>query len=186
MAARTTWPTPADALDRQPAALDGTMLAQRLQRVLRTGGQITATGRQQRADGILIKPHQQNQQAGEHFFAAFSSALRKSSLCAPRGPFLSGVICGRTTRSSAGRFSAICLKASRIRRLIRLRSTACGNRRLDTIIPSRASPSSLGLAKTWKYAVRTAQRCVNTASYSAAFNKRWRRENPCPPDKAET
>lgn len=146
MSAGAAGPASANALDSEPATLDRPMLAQGFQRIFGTAWQVPAAGRQQRADGVLIKPYQQNQQAGEHFLAACSSARCKSPLLP--GSLLPAATCGRTTRSSAGNAIAMCLKVSRMRRRMRLRSTAFGNSRLDTIMPSRGRPSSLGLAKT--------------------------------------
>lgn len=76
--------------------------------------------------------------------AALLMAVRKSTASKAS----SGRQCGLTTRSSGGSSLAESLKVSRIKRRILLRSTALENNRLDTIMPSRGWPDSLGRPMT--------------------------------------
>lgn len=61
MTATTPGMTAANALDCQPATLEYPVFLQSEYCILRTGRAITATGRQKRADGILVNPNQTQQ-----------------------------------------------------------------------------------------------------------------------------
>ena len=46
------------AFERKPATLQRTILAKRLNSILRAGGHIAARGRCEGRDAVLVKPHQ--------------------------------------------------------------------------------------------------------------------------------
>ena len=83
-----------NALECQPAAFECAVFAHGFHRILRAGGGVAAAWRQHRADGILVKPDQQQHQPGRdiHFFTRIncansvraSAALLRSKRCRTR------------------------------------------------------------------------------------------------------
>src|SRR5450830_33886 len=142
--------TAADAACREPAAFCRAVCAQRLQRVVRAARIEAARRCHQGADGNLIEPQQEGKQgfhgAGRAFawIAAWAANRRVSSTRSSAFSF--AVVAGpalvltdfdsRTTQSMAGR--PVTRNSSRVTRLMVLRVTARGARRLATTTPSRA------------------------------------------------
>src|SRR5450830_1901521 len=162
----------AEAAHRQPRAARGAMGLDRLDRVMRAAGIKAAALAQHGREQQLVGPQQQDEQAfhgadagagggGAELAALAMRSWRADSFacCANRratssrtavfravlvaGPFLA--LTGRarrTMQSSAG--SALCRNSSRVTRLIVLRVTARGAKRLATTTPSRAWVSADG------------------------------------------
>lgn len=146
----------------QPAAPGGTMKLQRFQRIVRAARIKPAARRHHRADGQLIE----TQQEAEHGFHGDpdgggddegKSGLPLNLACAAnrranstrKAAFSFEVVAGpsllltgrasRTTQSMGGR--PVVRNSSRVTRLIVLRVTARGAKRLATTTPSRACGS---------------------------------------------
>src|SRR5580658_9361850 len=140
----------AQALQRQPAAVEDTEALDRLERVVGTRGMKAALGTEQGAQGPLVQADQAYED-GAHWTMTLShntSRLARSSCgeaSLARGRAL-------TTRSTSGRSCWRSLKDSRMSRLMRLRGTEPSKGYEATAKPRRACPNSLGwmvMPKWW-------------------------------------
>lgn len=122
----------------EPAAPQRSMALNRLLGVLRAAGVEATSRRQQRPDEPLVGGQDKPKRPGGH--DSLPKAVRSRSIMAAPGFTPYG---GRTTTSIPESFSCSSRKASRMHRLMRLRSVARAACLRVTIIPSRAfSPGS--------------------------------------------
>ena len=122
------------------------MFSDNLARILRASGSKTTTGRQKRAEPVLIRAYQPNQEFPHHattFFSSCSKARRPSTN-------VSGLNCrlARTTISNERIVGKLHLNTSRIMRLATFLATALGMVLLLAMTPSREKPLSFFRAKT--------------------------------------
>ena len=206
MPARVPRMTAAHALERQQAALGSAMYLQRFQRIVRAARIKTAARRHHRADGQLIEA----QQEAEHGFHGDlcgggddegKAGLPDNLACAAnrrvnstrKAAFSFAVVAGpsllltglarRTTQSMAGR--PVTRNSSRVTRLIVLRVTARGAKRLATTTPSRACGSWFRRVYSTKCALFWLGRKRKTDENSSVLTIRRARAKSCEPSPVE-
>lgn len=131
--------TTGDASRRKPASAQRTMPGDRLVGVLGAAGMKAATRAQHGAHRITVKADWIDQQPSH--LPNLTNALRKRASMSR----CNAIFCGGRTSTSTGA-SARCssLNASRIHRLMRLRTFARRETRSDIRMPRRAEPTSFG------------------------------------------
>ena len=106
-----------NAFDGKPTSFERAVFLYRFQRILRTSRRIPATRRNQRADGILVKPNQPEHdfcnQPHQRFFISCANCSRAAAAFSRvKGR------CTRTTKSCGGKISLWRRNQSRITRFI--------------------------------------------------------------------
>ncbi len=189
----------ADAAGGQPAAAHGAVLAQRIDGVMGAGREETAAPAQERGQQQLVATQQIDQQAAHGAALAGAAAGADARFCAGnfsncvnswrRAVFRAVVVAGpclvltgrarRTMQSRAGKGDR--RNNSRATRLIVLRVTARGAKRLATTTPRRACSTVLGRVYSTKWALFCAGRKRKTDENSSVFTIRRARAKSCEP-----
>src|SRR5579863_420086 len=138
----------AEALHRQPAALEDAEAHHRLEGVVRTGRIEAATRPQQRAHGPLVDADQECDEGAHRAATSFHSASRLACSALPGAPLARGR--ALTTRSTAGISNWCRRNDSRMMRRIRLRATPPPATRTATASPRRGAEKVLLFTVTLK------------------------------------
>src|ERR1700693_1015820 len=138
----------AQALQRQPAALEDAEAQHRLEGVVRTGGIEAAARPEERADGPLVDADQEGDEAAHRAATSFHSASRLACSALPGAPLARGR--ALTMRSTAGISSWCRRNDSRMMRRMRLPATPPPATRTATASPRRGASSLLFITVTLK------------------------------------
>ena len=161
-----------DPPQSKPASPNYTMTLDRAQRVFRTAWREATMCAKQRTDEIAIPSNQQHEDRPHY-------RVPKSPSISARNAPTSHTRMGLRVRKilSIGNSCALLVrKTSRIRRLIRLRSTERAINRLPTTIPRRA-PRSDAWRNIWKCALTAAGLARNACENSSGVASRCVRRN---------
>src|SRR5512133_357281 len=171
----------------QQAAAGGTMQVDRLCGVIGTTGIKAAVLPKKGADAQLVAAQQQQQRPFHCCAPPCRSGWNRRTTSERSAVFSAAVVAGpllaltgldrRTMQSSGG--SMLCRNSSRVMRLMVLRVTARGAKRLATTTPRRACASALERVYSTKCAVRCTGRKRKTDENSSVLMMRLSRAKFC-------